>query len=475
MLYKNLIDNSKSDIYPFHMPGHKRQNIAGINPYEIDITEIDGFDNLHDSEGILKEAQDRAARLYGAKKTYYLINGSTCGILSAISASTKKHDKVLVARNCHKAVYHSIYLRELSPVYIYPEITSQGIQGQIKESEIKKCLEEDPDIKAVIITSPTYDGIVSDIRSIAEVVHEKNIPLIVDEAHGAHFGFSKGMPENAVKLGADAVIVSVHKTLPAFTQTALLHICSDRISQSKIEKFLVIYETSSPSYILMAGIDRCINEIDKNRESLFNKLEQNLSDFYDKVKDLNNLKVLLKKDLKKTEAYDFDESKIIVFTRKTSISGKKLSNLLLNKYNIQVEMVAENYILALSSVMDTKEGFDRLARALIEIDSELENTDDKVDSYNIEEKSFYTVQEKVLEIYEVEDYEEKKIDLSDANGQISASYINLYPPGIPIIVPGEKITDKLIQDIKHALELKLDLQGLGEDGSIKVIAHAYEQ
>ena len=233
MLEQKLNELEQSDIYPFHMPGHKRAFLPFANPYAIDITEIEGFDNLHHATGILQEAQQKAADLYGAQKTYYLVNGSTCGLLAAISAAVPRGGKILVARNCHKAVYHAMYLRQLVPVYLYPEDTAYGIQGQVTPQMVQKQLKQTPDIRAVVITSPTYDGVVSDIQSIADIVHAYGIPLIVDEAHGAHFGFSPEFPENATRLGADAVIMSVHKTLPAFTQTALLHLCSDRIAEKK--------------------------------------------------------------------------------------------------------------------------------------------------------------------------------------------------------------------------------------------------
>ena len=237
-LSESLQNYAQSDVYPFHMPGHKRKKILFPDPYEMDITEIDGFDNLHHAEGILKEAQERAAALYGSKRCFYLVNGSTCGLLAAISAAAGRGDKVIVARNCHKAVYHALYLKELQAEYIYPAITNHGIQGQITVEQVRKTLRENPDASAVILTSPTYEGIVSDVKKIAEVCHEQNIPLIVDEAHGAHLGFSGGFPENAVRLGADAVIMSLHKTLPSFTQTALLHLNSTPIDEKKGERYL---------------------------------------------------------------------------------------------------------------------------------------------------------------------------------------------------------------------------------------------
>lgn len=473
---KELINNSQSNIYPFHMPGHKRRGSdigAGLDPYAIDITEIDNFDNLHHAEGIIKEAQAEAAALYGAKRAYFLINGSTCGILAAISVATKRGDKVLVARNCHKAVYHALYLRQLHPVFTYPEVTRTGLQGQITEAQIRAAFDENSDIKAVVITSPTYDGVVSDVAAIASVAHEHGALLIVDEAHGAHFGFGGGFPQNAIALGADAVIVSLHKTLPAFTQTALLLLGGMR--EAAVEKFLGIYETSSPSYVLMTGIERCIHYVRDNKETAFAQLRSRLDRFYQKVSGLSHLNVVRKSDFSADEAYDFDESKIIIFT-KEAMNGHTLLELLLKKYELQLEMAAGNYVLALASVMDTDEGFDRLADALIEIDSQLEKyKSDFEEFYDILKQEgvvhkFYlpvkmdtTIYQKlpaVMEMYDAYDADHQAVYAFKAGGKVSGAFINIYPPGIPLVVPGEIMNDKLIDDVIKAVNSGLEVDGL---------------
>ena len=201
-LFDKLANYGNSGIYPFHMPGHKRQKTVDFNPYKIDITEIEGFDNLHHAEGVLLEAQKKAEKLYGSEESHFLINGSTAGILSAVSACAKK--TVLIARNCHKAVYHAALIRNLDVYYVYPEIQEEFmLNGGINPADVERSLEEHPEIEAVVITSPTYDGIVSDVKRIAEIAHAYGKPLIVDEAHGAHFGFSKYFPENSVHLGAE--------------------------------------------------------------------------------------------------------------------------------------------------------------------------------------------------------------------------------------------------------------------------------
>ena len=259
ILLEKLTAYGASDHYGFHMPGHKRQLdlMEGISPYQIDITEIDGFDDLHHAEGILKEAQEQAAKVYHAEETHFLVNGSTAGILSAILGSTRRGDQILVARNCHKSVYHAIEMQELKPVYLYPGFDPEAqLNTEISAEDVRAALERHPGVRAVVIVSPTYDGIVSDVESIAEAVHVHDIPLIVDEAHGAHFGFHPYFPENANQKGADLVIHSLHKTLPALTQTALLHMNGERADRRRVRKYLHMLQTSSPSYVLMASCGR---------------------------------------------------------------------------------------------------------------------------------------------------------------------------------------------------------------------------
>ena len=474
MLYQKLTDYAKRDIYPFHMPGHKRislkENIRSA--YEIDITEIDGFDNLHHTKEILKDAQQKAQTLYGSKYCFYLINGSTCGILAAISSVVNRNEKILVARNSHKSVYHGLFLRQLKAEYVYPVETSLGIQGQVTKEQIEELLIKQPDIKAVLITSPTYDGVVSDIKGIAEVVHKYEIPLIVDSAHGAHFGFSKGFPENAIKLGADLVIESVHKTLPAFTQTALLHVCSERVSLDKLKMYLSIYETSSPSYVLMAGMDACMEFLEESGMEYFQKLEENLSTFYKKTSCLKHLKVVRKCDFSKLEAFDFDESKILILSKHSAVSGADLQKLLLEKYKLQMEMACGNYTLALSSIMDRKEGFERLAQALIEIDYAFSLEFHLCEANQmIFKNNVYKIQTKHLEIFEAQERDTEAVLLEEAIRKTSGSYVYLYPPGIPIIVPGEIITKQLVEDIYLCKKKGLEVEGLLEDEKISVIIH----
>ena len=362
-MYQQLISYGESDVYPFHMPGHKRRALPFPNPYTIDITEIDGFDNLHHAEGLIREAEERAAKLYGADRSYYLVNGSTCGLLAAICAAARRGDKVLAARNCHKAVYHAISMQGLAAEFLYPAITRGDLQGQITAAQVEEALTKHPDIAVVILTSPTYEGIVSDVAAIAACCHAHGAALIVDEAHGAHFGFGAGFPENAVRLGADAVIMSLHKTLPALTQTAVLHRASDRIMAERVEHYLEIFETSSPSYVLMGSISQCMQWMRKYADTWFEAYFTNLIWFREHAEKW--------KELRFWENPRKEPSKLVVLTGK-KCSGTEAAKWLREEFQIEVEMAAAGYILAMTSLADSRDGFVRLMDALTKIDERLQ-------------------------------------------------------------------------------------------------------
>ena len=456
MLTEQLKRYDESNIYPFHMPGHKRRICLPKDAYHLDITEIDGFDNLHAASGILAEEQRRYADLVGAKQSYFLVNGSTCGILAAISATVPRKGTILIARNSHKSAYNAMYMRQLYAEYVYPEMTHLDIQGMICREQVEAILQTRKNISAVYLTSPTYDGIVSDIASIAQVVHEYNLPLIVDEAHGAHFGMHPMFPQSAVHLGADLVIQSVHKTLPAFTQSAVLHICSDRVSKEEIERFLAIYESSSPSYVLMAGISRARAFLETEGAERFGELEQNLKRFYEKTTNLRALHVMRTDEFEDSRVYAKDLSKILIRTEGSSINGKQLYDLLLKRYGLQLEMCSGEYVTALCTLMDEAEGFERLADALLEIDAALENC--KGSEYGFVAQ-MYRKKEQKCAITEALEGKTEILPLKQACGRVSASYVYLYPPGIPLLVPGEIIDAEFLEDVE-----KMQMRGLKPEG-----------
>jgi arginine decarboxylase len=442
------------------MPGHKRNlaSSAGKFPFERDITEISGFDNLHHAEGILKEAQENAAQLYGTRRCFFSVNGSTAALLSAISACVSKGGSILVARNCHKAVYHALYLRELQPVYIYPHEDSRlGINGGISPSCVERYLEEHPEVEAVLITSPTYDGIVSNVEKIAEIAHRHEVPLIVDEAHGAHFRFSEYFPVSAADLGADIVIQSFHKTLPSMTQTAVLHVCSDRVDVEKVKQFMAIYQTSSPSYILMASIDACVDKMQKDGQQMFREFTFQLEKARQRLSQCQKIQLVQPGMLDSTDVFDYDRSKLLFSTVGTSMNGHELHARLRDEFHIEMEMEAENYVLGIAAVGDTEEGFERLCSAIEKIDAETETETDAG-----QERISYAKMKQVLSIAQAMDAQQRRFPLEESIGKISGEFAYLYPPGIPILVPGEQISGHLVRNVRRYMEQGLEVQGLSD-------------
>ncbi len=519
-LDQELLEYAASGIYPFHMPGHKRQPMGDFLPEEIDITEIDGFDNLHHAEGLLKEGQERLARLFGAWESCYLVNGSTGGLLAAISACVSWGGRLLIGRNCHKAVYHAAYLRHARLDYLYPEATDFGIQGGISPGQVEEMLKKFPDVEAVVITSPTYDGVVSDIAAIAQVVHERNLPLIVDEAHGAHFGFSQGFPQKAIACGADLCIESLHKTLPAYTQTAVLHGMhpeAKRYDWELVKRYLSIYQSSSPSYVLMAGLDRCVRLLKEDilryqeekraagsgqgkaalrldQQSRLRRFEHRLFAFYQQCRSLQYIEVFPYLDPAMTDAllgiHQKDNGKILISAGKIGWSGQALYDLLLQRYRLQLEMAAGHYVTAIATMMDTGEGFDRLFAALKELDEEAEGSEkasllaasgkdvalgtdfSKTGGFPGERRkvwaSLYEPRERRMELTEAMDSPREMILPEEAVGRIAAEFVCLYPPGIPVLVPGEAIEDKVISGLLTCLDAGMEVLGIRE-GRICVV------
>ena len=491
-LYEKLNSYAVSDYYPFHMPGHKRNpHVTDAElPYHLDITEIEGFDDLHHAQGILAEAEARAASLYGAEETHYLINGSTAGILSAVMGCTSRGGRILMARNSHKSVYNAVFLNELSPVYIFPGFyRNTELCGEISAKEIEEILEREQGIEAVIITSPTYDGVVSDVQNIAAAAHRKGIPLIVDEAHGAHFGFHPYFPENANAKGADVVIHSLHKTLPSLTQTALLHMNGSLADRRKIRRYLDMFQTSSPSYVLMASMDECIRLLEEQGDRLFEGYVHLLDAARRNLSALENIRIF--------SSEHYDRSKIVISVRncfmkacdetdgsrgkREKFTGKMLYDLMLEKYHLQMEMAAGSYVVAMTGPGDMPEGMKRLTDALGEIDGMLRSDGESI--YNVAEQltSGDRGPEIVFTPYEAERLrrlsgkgDDRKIRTAgcvweQAAGKTALEYAYLYPPGIPLAVPGERIAGETAEKICRYSDMGFSIEGTAEKGQIEVL------
>ena len=494
LLINRLAAYARSDMYPFHMPGHKRRTgpeesfmnsctDSFTNPFAVDITEIEGFDNLHHPEGILKDSMKWAADVYGSDQTYYLINGSTGGILAAVCGSVSRGGRILVSRNCHKSVYHGICLNQLKTSYVYPqEIEGLGIQGGITAEDVDRMLNRYMDTQAVLIVCPTYDGIVSDIEAIARIVHRAGLPLIVDEAHGAHFRYDAMFPVSALDLGADVVIQSVHKTLPSLTQTALLHIKCNRpdggcyADRERIDRYIHMVQSSSPSYVLMASIENSIYQMEQTDMAPYGK---QLHKLRRRLGQMRHLRLADTGLIGQAGIRDLDISKIVVSTRgtclypaedgSTGFTGAHLDDILRREYHLEMEMCGADYVTAITTVMDSGEGLERLGDALTRIDSQLTDAGYKPDGRSGNQKSVYSMRcDTAMSMGEAMEEKMASVGLEDSAGCISGEFVYIYPPGIPIVAPGEWISRPILEVILEYRDKGLPVQGPA-DQSLRTI------
>ncbi len=455
-LYDALLAYADSDAYPLHMPGHKRQLGGMCDPFKIDITEIDGFDNLHHAEGILKEAMERAAKLYGSQETHFLVNGSTCGILTAISAACKGGERqgrggLLMARNSHKAAFHAAYLMDREPVWLFPEEDAQlPISGRITPEQVEEALRAHPEIGTVFIVSPTYDGVISDVEGIVRVTRKYGAILIVDEAHGAHYGLAGMLPRSSVQCGADLVIHSMHKTLPSLTQTALLHVNGSLVDRRLVSRFLAIYQTSSPSYVLMASMDACIRLMEQQAEPLFAEFYGYLDAFYARVKSLRHLRA----------ACADDPTRILILPGDAGLSGGDICAILRKEHALELEMATPLYALALMSVGDTEEGLRRLADALERLDAQLPDKTEPADTVQEDGRGWQGDEQRICTMCQALDAAQRSVLLEETEGLCAGEYVFLYPPGIPILVPGERVTRKKLNQLLWCRRHGYTLQGM---------------
>ncbi len=437
-LSNKLREYANSGAYPFHMPGHKRQ-LDGA--YLYDITEIDGFDNLNDPSGIIKEMNEEIAAEYGSKVSFFTVGGSTCGNLSAISTVADMGDTVIVARNCHKSVFNAVYLRKLNAEYVLPSMYNSLLIGEVTLQSVKAKVEEllsnSIRPKAVIITSPTYEGVVSDIKSISEYLHSEEIVLIVDSAHGAHLHLDGTFPRDQVGY-ADICIMSAHKSLPVLTGGAIVHVNSELIDEKNVFRYISMYQTSSPSYVIMESMSRALELM--HEKARIEGYIANLRRFYAACKDLSHLSIEPISDKR-------DMGKIVIYTN-GYMSGDELGRILREQYKLETEMCMSNYVLAMTSLMDTGSAFDRLSNAIIEIDG-------SINISSIEEMEAIPISEhtKKCEPYQVTGKCVNK-PIDDCIGEVAFEAIVPYPPGIPLVMPGEVITKEDIEYIKKVDNLK---------------------
>lgn len=419
-------------------------SLIGRKFYGSDYSEIEGFDNLSRPTGIIKLAQDEAARIYGTKATFFLTNGSTSGIVAAMLAMLNRSDKVLIARNCHKSVYNGLVLTGAVPVWVMPHYNSDwGIYEPVNYDYIEETLRKNSDIKLFIMTNPTYEGLMTDVYRVSSICRKYGVKLLVDEAHGALWQFHKALGTPALLQGADVVVQSLHKTSGALNPSALLHISAESgLEPKSFQDALNLITTTSPSYPLLLNIEGTINYLNSEKGKLkISELVKNVNRFIRTVREIPNLEVF---------SYNNDITKILV--RVTNMSGFELSDILFEKYNIEDELANEKSVLFLTGIGTAKLKLKKLEKALIEIcanNIKITNDNDfQSDSILPEPRVRY-----IPSLIWNKPY--KEVELKYALSRVSMELIIDYPPGIPILLPGEVIKKEHIEYMRNKQKIKV--------------------
>ena len=489
---------NEKNLLPLHMPGHQRNAEMGASlPYAYDYTEVEELDNLHAPEGILQEAMNRTAAYYGCSDCFYLVNGSSSGLQAGIFALLEEGDEVVVARNCHRSVFYALSLRKAKIHFLLPEFWEDfSCFGSVSLKEVERLLREFPKSKALIFTSPSYEGVVSDVEEIARLCHKNGLSLLVDEAHGAHFSPKKGasFPESAICLGADLVVQSPHKTLCSLTQSAWVLGKGQRYSREKLSFYLSVFQTTSPSYPLMLSLEKATTLLETEGEALFAHWKEVMIGFREKARKLSYFSFLWEKE---KACFAMDCSKI--FLRALGIPelrlGRDLAKLLREDYGIESEMHSGENLLLMTGPFISEEELDRLFLALKDIerrfgeDREKELGEGRQGGDEMSEwiegsaQSLPSLPSKILSsaLYQIsiadntlnisEGLKEgEELNLRDGEGRICLEYLSLYPPGIPLLFPGEKLTVEKIQGIealeKEGIELQYSRHRQGERGKL---------
>ena len=449
-----LEELKNENLVSFHVPGHKMGKVFNKLGYKnileklytLDTTEIDGTDNLHNAKEIIKYSQDRAAKIFNSDKTIYLINGTTCGIGAAIMSVCPPKSKIIVNRDCHQSVINACILGDIEPVYISSNVCKKtNIILGVDVKEVKSIIDQHLDAKAIVLTYPTYYGKTFDLKSICDYAHSKNIVVIIDEAHGAHLQLSEELPKSAIEQGADIIIQSTHKTLPAFTQSSMIHIKGNLIDDNKVKTMLRFLESSSPSYMLLTSLELAVDIYDKHGKDLMTNLIKYIENF--KLKFKYNSNIIIDNDM--------DKTKIFISLKNLGITGYDLDSILREKYNIQVELSNYYGVLLICTIGNEEEDFIRLENSiedlLINIDKEKVLEDTKYPE---------VIPQKILNPREAFYSNKKTIKIKDSIGKISGEYIIPYPPGISLISPGEIITQEIITYIQEGVKNGMIVNGV---------------
>ncbi|KNF09795.1 arginine decarboxylase SpeA [Gottschalkia purinilytica] len=470
-LFDALKEYHARNVTPFDVPGHKHgkglqefKEFLGPKVLEVDVNSMKPLDNLNNPKSVIKNAQELAADAYSADHAFFLVNGTTSAVQAMIMAVCKPGDKIILPRNAHKSVVNGIILSGAEPVYIQPEINETlGMAMGISCESVEKAIIRHPDAKAILIINPTYYGVVSDVKNIVKIAHKNKIAVLVDEAHGAHFNFHQELPQDGIALGADMCAVSSHKTGGALTQSSLLLLNEGLINPNSVRTAIELTQTTSASYLLMSSLDVSRKVLAVKGKELLDKALK-LSRYARKeINKIIGYYAFSKELIGEKGVFDFDETKLGINVSDLGLTGFEVYDMLRDEYNIQVEMGDIYNILAIISIGDDEDSINKLIYALRDVSDRFRGSKIVYDKTQILENP-----EVVISPRNAFYSEKKVISLEEAEGEISGEFIMAYPPGIPIVAPGERITKKMIEYVEILKRQKTLLQGT-EDSEINYI------
>ncbi|WP_141431331.1 aminotransferase class I/II-fold pyridoxal phosphate-dependent enzyme [Bacillus sp. 03113] len=463
-LFHGLLEHAKKNPVQFHIPGHKKgtgidpefKEFIGANALSIDLINIGPLDDLHQPKGIIKEAQDLAAKAFGADHTFFSVQGTSGAIMAMIMTVCGPGDKIIVPRNVHKSITSAIVFSGAVPIFIHPEIDKElGISHGITPESVAKALDQNPDAKGVLVINPTYFGISADLQRIVEIAHSYHVPVLVDEAHGVHIHFHDNLPLSAMQAGADMAATSVHKLGGSLTQSSILNVKGNLVSYKRVQTILSMLTTTSTSYLLLASLDVARKRLATEGKALLDRTISLAQSIRERINRIEHLYCIGEEVLKTKAAYDYDPTKLIISVKDLGLSGFDVEKWLRKHYNIEVELSDLYNILCIITPGDSEREADLLIHALEDLSKEYHTLAEKVHVQvmlpNIPvlalppRDAFYT--------------ETELVPFNQSNGRIIAEFIMVYPPGIPIFIPGEIITEDNLKYIKTNMEAGLPVQG----------------
>ncbi|WP_166238355.1 aminotransferase class I/II-fold pyridoxal phosphate-dependent enzyme [Paenibacillus turpanensis] len=478
-LFTTLKEHAKRNPLQFHIPGHKKgvgmdpefRDFIGEKALSIDLINIAPLDDLHQPTGVIDEAQRLAAEAFGADYTFFSVQGTSGAIQTMIMSVCEPGDKILVPRNVHKSVMSAIIFAGAKPIFISPAMDPNlGIAHGITTRSVRKALEKHPDAKAVLVINPTYFGVSTNLREIVELAHEHDIPVLVDEAHGVHIHFHEKLPVSAMQAGADMAATSVHKLGGSLTQSSVLNVRAGRVNPKRVQSIISMLTTTSTSYILLASLDAARRQLALHGREMAERAIQLAHYARKEINEINGLYCFGEDILGSEATYDYDPSKLTVHVRKLGLTGYDVEKYLRKEHNIEVEMSDLYNILCLITPGDNQDTVDRLLDALRQLSS-LHSGNGDIPAVKVK-----TPKIPYLSLYPRDAFyaDTELIPLKQSAGRIIAEFIMVYPPGIPILIPGEIITQENIDYIQEHIDVGLPVQG-PEDKTMQMIKVIQEE